>query len=173
MSTPRVIIYSTTYCGFCRRAEELLRRAGIAFESIDVTGDVHARAELVARAGGRRTVPVIFVDGEAIGFTGLASPGFMPAVEVGWRLASAAWGNGYAAEAGRAALAFGFGELGLDEIVSFTTVANHKSRRVMEKLGMAHDPTADFEHPRAVGHLRPHVLYRLPFAIWQRRPGAF
>ena len=67
MSTPRVIIYSTTYCGFCRRAEELLRRAGIAFESIDVTGDVHARAELVARAGGRRTVPVIFVDGRAIG----------------------------------------------------------------------------------------------------------
>jgi glutaredoxin 3 len=67
MSTSRVVVYSTTYCGFCRRAEDLLRRAGVAFETIDVTGDVYARAELVERAGGRRTVPVIFVDGEAIG----------------------------------------------------------------------------------------------------------
>jgi glutaredoxin 3 len=67
MSTSRVVVYSTTYCGFCRRAEELLRREGIAFETIDVTGDVHARAKLVERAGGRRTVPVIFVDGEPIG----------------------------------------------------------------------------------------------------------
>jgi len=67
MSTPRVLVYSTTYCGYCRRAEELLRREGIAFEAIDVTGDADARAELVERAGGRRTVPVIFVDGEPIG----------------------------------------------------------------------------------------------------------
>ena len=67
MSTPRVLVYSTTYCGYCRRAEELLRREGIAFETIDVTGDVHARAELVERTGGRRTVPVIFIDGEPIG----------------------------------------------------------------------------------------------------------
>ena len=54
MSTSRVLVYSTTYCGYCRRAEELLRRTGIAFETIDVTGDVHARAELIERAGGRR-----------------------------------------------------------------------------------------------------------------------
>jgi glutaredoxin 3 len=67
MSTSRVVIYSTTYCGFCRLAEGLLRRMGIAFEAIDVTDDVQARAELVERAGGRRTVPVIFIDGEAIG----------------------------------------------------------------------------------------------------------
>lgn len=67
MSTSRVIVYSTTYCGFCRRAEELLRRTGVPFETIDVTDDAQARAELVERAGGRRTVPVIFVDGEAIG----------------------------------------------------------------------------------------------------------
>jgi glutaredoxin 3 len=67
MSTSRVVVYSTTYCGFCRRAEDLLRRVGIAFETIDVTDDVHARAQLVERAGGRRTVPVIFVDGEPIG----------------------------------------------------------------------------------------------------------
>ena len=67
MGTSRVTVYSTTYCGFCRRAEDLLRRLGIAFETIDVTDDGQARAELVERAGGRRTVPVIFIDGEAIG----------------------------------------------------------------------------------------------------------
>jgi glutaredoxin 3 len=67
MSTPRVVVYSTTYCGFCRRAEDLLRREGIAFEAIDVTDDVHARGQLVERAAGRRTVPVIFVDGKPIG----------------------------------------------------------------------------------------------------------
>jgi glutaredoxin 3 len=67
MSTSGVVVYSTTYCGFCRRAEDLLRREGIPFATVDVTGDVSARAALVERAGGRRTVPVIFVDGEAIG----------------------------------------------------------------------------------------------------------
>jgi ribosomal-protein-alanine N-acetyltransferase len=99
--------------------------------------------------------------GECIGFTGLATPGFMPAVEVGWRLASASWGNGYAPEAARAAVAFGFDVVGLDEIVSFTWVGNTKSRRVMEKIGMTRDVDADFVHPRAIAELNPHVLYRL------------
>jgi len=66
-SKSRVVVYSTRYCGFCHRAEALLRREGIAFEAIDVTDDLHARAELVERAHGRRTVPVIFIDGEPIG----------------------------------------------------------------------------------------------------------
>ena len=101
------------------------------------------------------------LDGGCIGFTGLATPGFMPAVEVGWRLASRHWGHGYATEAARAALAFGFGDVGLDEIVSFTTVRNVRSRRVMEKLGLVRDPDADFEHPRATPELKPHVLYRI------------
>lgn len=102
-----------------------------------------------------------------VGFVGLAEPQFeahfTPAVEVGWRLARHAWGRGYATEAGRAALGFGFGELGLDEIVSFTTVANERSRRVMERLGMTHDSADDFDHPLLPpGHpLRPHVLYRI------------
>lgn len=105
--------------------------------------------------------------GEFIGFTGLAVPEFeahfMPAVEVGWRLARSAWGHGYATEAARAALAFGFEEVGLDEIVSFTTVANWRSRAVMERLDMSHDPADDFEHPSLPpGHpQRPHVLYRI------------
>jgi RimJ/RimL family protein N-acetyltransferase len=102
-----------------------------------------------------------------IGFVGLSEPRFeahfTPAVEVGWRLAKHAWGRGYATEAARAALAFGFGELGLDEIVSFTAVQNTPSRRVMERLGMTHDAAGDFDHPAlAEGDpLRRHVLYRL------------
>jgi len=66
-STSRVVIYSTSHCGFCRRAEDLLRREGIAFDVIDVTHDRHARATLIERSNGRRTVPVIFVDDQPIG----------------------------------------------------------------------------------------------------------
>jgi RimJ/RimL family protein N-acetyltransferase len=102
-----------------------------------------------------------------IGFIGL-NPAtfdapFTPAVEVGWRLARRHWGNGYATEGARAALAFGFDTLGLDEIVSFTTPGNRRSWRVMEKIGMTRDPADDFDHPViADGHpLRRHVLYRI------------
>ncbi len=110
------------------------------------------------------------------GFVGLAvadfPASFTPCVEVGWRLARSAQGRGLATEGARAALAFGFRELGLDEIVSFTAVGNAPSRRVMEKLGMRRDPGEDFEHPRVpAGHaLRRHVLYRLPRAAWPAAP---
>jgi RimJ/RimL family protein N-acetyltransferase len=87
---------------------------------------------------------------------------FTPAHEVGWRLAREHWGHGYATEAGAAALAFGFEEIGLDEIVAFAVADNARSRRVMERLGMSYDPVDDFEHvafPK--GHpYRRHVLYR-------------
>jgi RimJ/RimL family protein N-acetyltransferase len=103
-----------------------------------------------------------------VGFVGLwpatfPAP-FTPAVEVGWRLATRAWGRGYAPEAARAALADGFTRLGLAEIVSLTWEGNTASRRVMEKLGMTHDPADDFLHPNlAADHpRRRHVLYRLP-----------
>jgi len=106
--------------------------------------------------------------GEFIGFVGLAAPtwvaSFTPCVEVGWRLAKSAWGHGYAPEAARAAVAWGFANLTLphDEIVSFTTVANSKSRRVMEKIGMTHDPADDFDHPLLPDWAgRHHVRYRL------------
>jgi ribosomal-protein-alanine N-acetyltransferase len=108
-----------------------------------------------------------------IGYVGLTVPRFdahfMPAVEVGWRLASAHWGQGYATEGARAALEFGFTQLGLDEIVSFTVPANTRSLRVMERIGMIHDPAEDFDHPRLpAGHpLRRHVLYRLGRARWR------
>jgi RimJ/RimL family protein N-acetyltransferase len=102
-----------------------------------------------------------------IGFAGLAVPSFdahfTPCVEIGWRLAREHWGNGYATEAARAALAFGFCDLALGEIVSFTAPANWPSRRVMERLGMKRSAADDFEHPAMPeGHVfRPHVLYRL------------
>lgn len=105
--------------------------------------------------------------GAFCGFTGLAVPGFeahfTPAVEVGWRLARSTWGKGYATEAARAALRVGFDDGGLEEIVSFTSTGNVRSRRVMEKLGMTHDEADDFDHPNLPpGHrLRRHVLYRL------------
>ncbi len=88
---------------------------------------------------------------------------FAPAVEVGWRLARAFWRRGLAAEGARAALAYGFAELGLEEIVAQTAAANVRSRRLMERLGMSYDAAADFQHPSVpVGHpARAHVLYRL------------
>jgi RimJ/RimL family protein N-acetyltransferase len=108
-----------------------------------------------------------------IGFVGLSVPNFQahftPAVEVGWRLDRPYWGNGFATEAARAALADGFSRAGLTEIVSFTAPANERSIRVMERLGMTHDPADDFEHPRLPeGHrLRRHVLYRLSRDRWE------
>jgi len=99
-----------------------------------------------------------------IGFVGLAVPSFeahfTPCVEVGWRLAVESWGRGYATEAARAAVAFGFGPAGLVEIVSMTVPANERSRRVMERLGMTHNPADDFDHPSQPGQRR-HMLYRL------------
>lgn len=106
-------------------------------------------------------------EAEFIGFAGLSIPTFeahfMPAVEVGWRLARAYWGSGLATEAARIAVADGFGRVGLTEIVSFTSPRNARSVRVMERLGMTRDPRDDFDHPRLPEDhpLRRHVLYRL------------
>ncbi len=101
-----------------------------------------------------------------IGFVGLAVPRFeahfTPCVEVGWYVAFDHWGRGYALEAARAAVRFGFDELHLDEIVAMTVPGNQRSRRVMERLGMQHDLAGDFDHPRVPdGPLKRHVLYRL------------
>jgi ribosomal-protein-alanine N-acetyltransferase len=105
--------------------------------------------------------------GDFIGFIGLARPSFeahfTPAVEIGWRLAAEFWNRGWATEGARAVVRYGFEELRLPEIVSITVPANVPSRRVMEKLGMTHDPADDFDHPKIPeGHpLRRQVLYRL------------
>jgi ribosomal-protein-alanine N-acetyltransferase len=117
----------------------------------------------------------IEVPGEAgfIGYVGLVfvpfEAHFTPCVEIGWRLAPPYWGRGYAREAAAAAFDFGFGPLGLDRIVAFTVPANVRSRRVMERLGMAHDPADDFDHPNVP---RDHplsrcVLYRIAREAWR------
>ncbi len=103
---------------------------------------------------------------ELVGLVGLAVPTFeahfMPCVEIGWRLARPYWGKGYAGEAAHASLDFGFEQLGLDEIVSFTAKDNLRSQAVMQRLGMTSSPVDDFDHPNVPeGHrLRRHVLYR-------------
>jgi RimJ/RimL family protein N-acetyltransferase len=108
--------------------------------------------------------------GSFAGFVGLNRPTFQarftPAVEVGWRLAREYWGHGYATEAAWAALGHGFESLNLSEMVAFTSVGNLRSRRVMERLGMSHDPEDDFDHPSLPERhrLRRHALYKLTSA---------
>lgn len=112
-----------------------------------------------------------------IGFVGLNVPDFQthftPCVEIGWRLSPEYWGHGYATEAAREALRFGFETAGLDSIVSFTVPENLRSRAVMERIGMKHCEADDFDHPLLEeGHrLRRHVLYRITRADWERISG--
>jgi RimJ/RimL family protein N-acetyltransferase len=102
-----------------------------------------------------------------IGFVGLNSPQweahFTPCVEIGWRLAFEFWGKGYATEAAKSVLKYAFNKLHLQELVSFTTVGNLRSRKVMERIGMHRDPEGDFLHPKLDPNhiLAKHVLYRI------------
>ncbi len=112
------------------------------------------------------------IDRQFIGFVGISIPSyelpFSPCVEVGWRLAYEYWGKGYATEAARGALGIGFDRLNLPEIVSFTAIPNHRSRAVMEQLGMERQ-TQTFAHPSIpIGHpLCEHYLYRLSREKWR------
>lgn len=111
-------------------------------------------------------------NGVFIGFVGLNLPRyetpFTPCVDIGWRLARDAWGQGFATEAAKTCLAFGFGSLQLAEIVSFTSKDNLRSQQVMQRLGMQRDPAGDFLHPMipASHRVAPHVLYRLSAQHW-------
>lgn len=105
--------------------------------------------------------------GEIMGFTGLNYTDwgslFTPAVEVGWRLGSQYWGKGYATEAAKASLEYGFTQCDLKEIVSFTVPENLRSIRLMERIGLKRDVNGDFTHPKlpADHPLSQHILYRL------------
>jgi RimJ/RimL family protein N-acetyltransferase len=109
-----------------------------------------------------------------IGFLGLAIPAFeahfTPCVEIGWRLSPDFWGRGIATEGAKAVVRQAFESQGLESLASFTVPANARSIRVMEKIGMTHNPSDDFEHPSLPeGHrLRRHVLYRLRRSEWER-----
>jgi RimJ/RimL family protein N-acetyltransferase len=106
----------------------------------------------------------IRASGEFIGFTGLNTvDAEMPfnGVELGWRLARPAWGHGFATEAGLAALRYGFGTMGLPEVVAVTMARNVRSQAVMRRIGMTTDPAEDFDDPDVgEGPLRRHLVYR-------------
>jgi RimJ/RimL family protein N-acetyltransferase len=105
--------------------------------------------------------------GEAMGFCGLAPanmPGIFPpeTIEIGWRLATRFWGNGYITEAAKALLEYGLHTKGLDAIISFAVAGNHRSTAVMKRIGMTHCPDLDFDSPRVPEthpHLKRHVTY--------------
>lgn len=102
---------------------------------------------------------------EFLGFTGFSKPSFKisftPCIEIGWRFKKDVWGNGYATEAASACLNYGFGELGFNQVFSFTTIGNLKSESVMKRIGM--NKIGEFNHPSldASSALRPHVLYEI------------
>jgi len=109
------------------------------------------------------------------GYVGLWPAHYLPGdpVEVGWRMIREHWGHGYVTEAAHEALRYGFEEVGLDEIVSFTVPQNVRSWRVMERIGLRRDPSGDFDHPNvdavAHPHLVRHVFYRLGRDEWWAR----
>ena len=128
---------------------------------------------ITARGWGLWAADQLSADGKAprfMGFVGLnisvADLPFKPCVEIGWRLARPFWGQGLAGEAARLALRVGFEVLALDQIVSFTTLRNVRSRALMERLGMQESPDEQFDRPSvpAGNPTRPHCLYRLPRA---------
>jgi RimJ/RimL family protein N-acetyltransferase len=108
-----------------------------------------------------------------IGFVGLHTPKdsmpFSPCVEVGWRLSNRHWGKGYATEAAKAALEYAFNKLNLNEVVSFTTLANVRSMAVMQKIGMSNSGQ-NFMHPdiEASHSQCEHVLYKINRSEWQQ-----
>jgi len=113
---------------------------------------------------------------EFIGFVGLHVPSsplpFQPCVEVGWRLAAAHWGQGFASEAAAASLEIGFERMQIPEIVAFTAMLNRKSRAVMARIGMR-DTGVTFQHPKVPpkSPLRQHCLYLLTRDQWRELPG--
>lgn len=110
-----------------------------------------------------------------IGFVGLNPPGFpapwQPAVEIGWRLARSAWGQGYATEAAEASLYFAFEQLKLPSVVALSVRPNKPSHAVMERIGMARWKGMEFDHPRTPADwpLREHIVHRIDAKVWKKR----
>ena len=142
----------------------------LTVEAADAAFD-RARATMARQGYGlwaveRRT------DGVVIGDVGLntvnqALP-VAPAIEMGWRMFPAVWGQGYASEAATAALAWGLAHLPAElDLIAFTAQTNHRSQAVMRKIGLVRDPARDFEHPLlAIDHpLRSHIVYAAERAV--------
>jgi len=127
--------------------------------------------QLIAERGWGLWATCVKHDGCFVGFVGLHRPRpdfpLSPCVEIGWRLRREHWGNGYATEAATRVLRFAFEDLALEEVASFTTVSNYRSRAVMERLGMV-NTRRNFMHPDvAPNHpVAEHVLYKLRRSAW-------
>lgn len=108
-----------------------------------------------ARVGFSMWTAVLARSGEVIGDIGLQLFEWTgPEVEIGWRLARAYWGHGYATEGGRAAWQLAFDRFGLDRVIAVAQPANAASIRVMEKLGMTFEAAC-------VAYGRPCVRYAI------------
>lgn len=111
---------------------------------------------------------------EPIGYMGLLhvdfAAHFTPAIEIGWSLVRSYWNKGYATEGAKGILKYGFTNLHLQEIVSFCSKENERSRKVMEKIGMHTDKQEDFIHPKCPVDFKykKHVLYRITFEQWNQ-----
>lgn len=131
------------------------------------------RASIVQRGWGMWALEIPGVHPFA-GFVGLNLPGYeapwMRAVEIGWRLAPAAWHQGYATEGATAALAFAFTHLELPQVVAMSVTTNTPSHHVMERIGMVRDEAADFDHPRVPADwpLKRHILHRITPEQWHK-----
>lgn len=134
----------------------------------------HMRTELAEKGWGFWAVERK-EDGVFMGMVGMHRPGpefgvGEDCVEMGWRLAREFWGKGYVTEAAKEILRFGFEELNLPEIVSFTALGNERSLAVMERLGMERDEKV-FDlllFPPDSPH-RPHCICRLSREKWRKR----
>lgn len=114
---------------------------------------------------------------EFIGYTGFMVPRFesffTPCIEIGWRIKKEEWNKGYATEAAKACLVYGFQNLNLNKIYSFTSAVNHPSEKVMQKIGMKKE--GEFEHPNIANDspLRRHVLYKIENPTGEHRLGFY
>jgi len=130
--------------------------------TLEFVGRIRARFE---KSGYGLYAAELKADSSFIGFIGFSVPSFesffTPCVEIGWRLRREVWGRGLAPEGAGACLKYGFEELGFDSVCSFTSAANLKSIRVMEKIGLVKE--GEFDHPAIApgSPLRRHVLYRI------------
>ena len=139
-------------------------------ESRKMLEDVRTRND---RQGFGWSAVVLKSTGQPIGFAGIsefnADVPFAPATEIGWRLLPEFWGQGYATEAARAWMNFGFEERGLTRIVSFAVPENTASIAVMRRLGMQRRSDLDFDHPKVSDthpHLQRHIVYAMTCDDW-------
>lgn len=139
------------------RADSDLFATRIADE-IERTGHGLWALEVEGRFAGYVGTTTVTFDGELHGAT-----------EIGWRLARWAWGHGYASEAACAVLDDAFTTRNLDQVVSFTTETNVRSRAVMERIGLVRRHDLDFDHPRLPDWWgRRHVVYGITHREWSR-----